>query len=247
MSKCLSIFGIVLMLGCTSKHQWDEVECATPLVSENQNVNHIFKACRTFMYRARFWDQNFNLITDQKVRMVVTGDDWQHDPQRYSDLLVQYQFSEEEEQMASEFNLNILRQIPWKRNIHAGYLETKNDCWMHPFRYNQYLFTEIAPFPSVPLPMQPGLEWTSSLMIYDWGDWTDFQITNYYEVIGQEKVELPIGEIGETWKVVSYNETEVGRNEHTFWFNEDMGFIKMHYKNFAGQTLIFELESLTDK
>lgn len=73
----------------------------------------------------------------------------------------------------------------------TGVIENERQLWMHPFRSNQYNFTEVAPFPEVKFPVEVGREWSSSLGIgAGWGDWDNTIVSNYYKVVGKECTDM---------------------------------------------------------
>ena len=113
-----------------------------------------------------------------------------------------------------------------------------------PFRSNQYIFTEVAAFPLVRFPLEVGTLWTSSLNIYEgWGRWSDKTLNHTYQVIAFESVDTEYRNM-EAWHVTATTTAEFGTSIHDFWFNEDLGFIKMIVRNYAGQLLTIELNDV---
>ena len=204
----------------------------------------IFQSCRTFIYEAKYWDPNYNLISKEDVRMISTGN-FVGDGGNEIDILVQFGDRGSEEKAIRAFNINEdLKDLPWKRNNHQSAQETDTDVWMHPFRDNQYVFTQVAPYPSVNLPLEAGKKWTSNLIIYEgWGDWNNQQLISEYEVIGEELIDLPFGSVL-AWRIHAFLDTPFGIATHDFWYHTSYGFVKMQYTNFEDQLLLFELKAV---
>ncbi|MDF9794885.1 hypothetical protein OKW21_000148 [Catalinimonas alkaloidigena] len=54
---------------------------------------------------------------------------------------------------------------------------------MHPFRDNQYHFTEVAAFPYVRLPLEVSKSWTNRLQLGEgWEDWENKNVYSEYKI-----------------------------------------------------------------
>ncbi len=236
---------VILLFGCSQQPVFDEVACNTGDSIENENLRNIFKPCREFIYSAKYWDPEYNQISNELIRVVVTGKAWDPQPESQDDIVIQYAYDTSKVDLYEQYSLNpeITR---WTTITNTGIIENSRTVWMHPFRSNQYLFTEVAPFPEASLPLEIGKTWYNSLSIHEgWGLWADSEISNGYEVVAYEMVELPLGNLN-AWHIQSASYASFGDSVHSFWFNEDYGFIKMVYKNYAGQILKFELVEVND-
>ena len=119
---------------------------------------------------------------------------------------------------------------------------------MLPFRYNQYNFTEVAPFPRVKFPLEIGKEWTGGLSIQEgWGDWDNTKGNFTYKITAKEKIETNFGEINSCWKIESVAKYNFGESIFNYWFNEGLGFVKMEYYNYGNQRLVIEIEEVVEK
>ncbi|MFY0688150.1 MAG: hypothetical protein JXQ90_13345 [Cyclobacteriaceae bacterium] len=222
------------LVGCQS-----DVTC-TPQVNNNTNLRSIFKPCREFIYSAKYWDKEFNLISEEQISVSATGGQWEYEPEKQDEIVIKYQFDEQEIDRLSKYSINSSFSN-WAESTKTGIIETASETWMHPFRSNQYSFTEIAPFPSVKFPLEAGKIWSSDLQIYEgWGDWSNKTINQRYSVQGQEKIPLDF-ETLDAWFIRSRSISDLGTSTHDFWYNDQYGFVKMVIKNHAGQLLQFEL------
>ncbi|SMD32101.1 hypothetical protein SAMN04488029_0441 [Reichenbachiella faecimaris] len=232
---------LFIALGCSENKNFENIPCSPSDRSENDNLKQIFKPCRKYIYQAKYWDENYNLISDENISMMATGIDWEHQPESQDQIVIQYGFNKDLIDKIDKYNINSQLKQSWKHKTTTGIIENGNTTWMHPFRQNQYIFTEIAPFPSVNFPLETGKTWESNLNIYEgWGDWSDTEIKNQYEVIGKDSVQLSIGSL-EAWHVSSIGYAQFGNSYHDFWYNNNYGFVKMIIKNYKNQLLKFEL------
>lgn len=234
-------FGFILfivVMGCSNQNSNFE---SIPCDSDESNYS-VFKPCRQIIFNARLWDSEFNLISESKIWMMATGNPWEHAPDRQRELVIQYEYDEVaiDEIIDASINRELVSN-EWRKQETTGIIEDENTIWMHPFRSNQYAFTEVAPFPSVRLPLEVGFSWSSSLNIYaGWGEWSHSTLSNTYTITGYELVQLPYGEL-EAWKIESSTQAKFGNSTHNFWFHHDLGFVKMVINNYANQTLEIEL------
>jgi len=128
----------------------------------------------------------------------------------------------------------------------TGVIEDEKSVWMHPFRSNQYNFTEVAPFPEVRFPLQVGATWSSKLTVYEgWGKWENSTIEDSHRIMGKENITVPFGEL-ETWQVSSEASAPFGTSTQKVWFHEELGFVKIVIHNYQGQTLEIALAQVTD-
>lgn len=203
----------------------------------------IFKPCKKFTYSARYWDSDFNLLSEEKIVVMPTGKLWLRDTTQIEVQIV-YDTDLRSKDFLKEFYLNEkLKERNFKQEITTGYVENNRFALMHPFRENQYNFTQICPFPEVIFPIQIGAKWEGRLNVHEgWGDWSDSNLESNMEII--DKDNISVNDVSyESWRIIGSSIGVFGQNSATFWFNEELGFVKLHYKNFKGQTLLFELIS----
>ncbi|MEO9870447.1 hypothetical protein [Ekhidna sp.] len=235
-----SFCGVMILIStfsCNQVSTFETVECI-----ENGNSYMVFKPCRQYIFNAKLWDAEHNQVSESKIWMMANGNPWEYQPESQQEITIQYEFDEEDVDRINNLSINKkLLDWTWVKKTTTGIIENENIIWMHPFRQNQYSFTEVAPFPEVRLPLEHGKTWSGSLNIYEgWGDWANSTLTNYYEVIGYENLELPYRKL-EAWHISSYTEASFGSSSHNFWFHPEFGFVKMIIHNYGNQTLEIEL------
>lgn len=232
---------VLTVLSCSVPPKvFEEISCSNEEVIPNDNLRNIFKPCRTFIYRAQYWDLDRNLISDELIRVDVPGTAWEYQPESQDEIVIQYQYDPEDIDSLEKYSLNPVLNH-WTSKTTTGIIETADRVWIHPFRSNQYNFTEVAPFPEVDFPLEVGKIWSGNLSILDgWGVWEHSTLNHVYEVVGYESFDTPLGPL-EAWHIYSHTSATFGSSSHDFWFHEKYGFVKMVVQNYRNQLLQFEL------
>ena len=115
----------------------------------------------------------------------------------------------------------------------------------HPFRDNQYYFTEITPFPNIDFPLFIDKSWSATLNIGSgWGIWDNVSLKTSYQVTDQESIFINDMKYIDCWKIVSSASFDLGVSYLTMWFHEESGFVKLNYVTYAGQVLQLELDKV---
>jgi len=246
MKNAFLLLPIFLLLGCIERPpEFKHVECNTENTNSNGNLRKVFKPCREYIFTAQYWDQDYNLISSERIWMMATGNGWKVQPELQDEIIIQYAFDSAKMDEIEKFNINP-EVMHWSREEVTGIIEDVGRTWMHPFRSNQYLFTQVAPFPEVMLPLKLGVVWNSSLRIHDgWGLWAHSTLEDNYEVVDFEVVQLEFGDF-DAWHIRAITTAEFGTSVHDFWYNEEYGFIKMFIKNYAGQILQLQLSEVKE-
>lgn len=209
----------------------------------------VFKPCREMIYNTVFKEKGGQLITKSRIKMMAKGIRWKLQPEKQDEILIQYEFTQK------DFDQNKLHQLnkslkfdKWLGELSEGVIENVEEVWMHPFRFNQYNFTEVAPFPFIKLPLSIGKSWTKSLSIKEgWGDWENTYVNAEYKVVGKEAIKTDFGVIENCWKIESKSSFKLGKSTFEYWFNEELGFVKMNYKNYGNQTLQIVLAEVNNR
>lgn len=120
--------------------------------------------------------------------MMATGKRWEWQPEKQDEITIQYEFDEEDIPWIKQHYVNKKFAVEGSfiPKQTTGIIENVREVWMHPFRSNQFNFTEVAAFPHVKFPLRKGATWTSNLQIGEgWGDWENSVINSNYEVTGK--------------------------------------------------------------
>lgn len=203
----------------------------------------IFKPCRAMIYKAVFKSEKGTLISDSRIKLMAKGQRWEFQPEKQDVISIQYEFTQKEfdENKIHQLNKGIMQEH-WIGEVTEGVIENVEQVWMHPFRFNQYNFTEVAPFPEIEFPLRIGKTWSGNLNIQQgWGDWENTYTQSEYKITAKEAIETAFGKMKNCWKVESKSVFELGESTFDYWFNEELGFVKMNYKNYGNQTLQIEL------
>lgn len=254
LSKCHGIVALamksscyaVLILGymsCSSNYSFDRLNCES--LTEIDAKVKIFKPCRQFIYEVKFWSDEYDLISTERISLTATGNRWAYDSSQL-EVVIQYDNSDTDLGLIRDQNINKAREITMVKSETTGVIERTNYVWMHPIRSNQYHFTEVAPFPQIKLPVIEGEEWESELNIYEgWGGWSNEIIKWKYKILEDKLVDIPFGEFKST-RIESFATTTFGTSTAQMWFHDEYGFVKTIIKNYAGQILSIELAEIID-
>jgi len=235
----------ILITSCNSTNSpFKKVECnnvdSTAKISKYVKI---YEPCKEFIFQAKYWDREYNLISDQRIWMMATGKKW-GDDEKQAEIVIQYEFDELEIDRISDYNINEkLKNRSWVESETTGFIENESTLWFHPFRANQYNFTELAPLPTVYYFMlEPGAEWPGRLSINGgWGDWSHSQVECNYHVVEVESLEMEIGNISDCYHISSTGISKFGETTFDYWFNKEYGIVKMLILNYENQTLQIEL------
>ena len=175
--------------------------------------------------------------------MTPTGKRHVYSSNSQDEVIIEYEFSNLDKERCEAFDINPLLGIgQWQKLVREGIRENEYEVWMHPFRFNQYAFTEVAPLPEIAYPLKIGLAWTGGLDIGEgWGIWANSHGVFSYEVIDNTDLNVPFGEIENCWEIASVSNYRFGKSYLNYWFNKELGFVKFHYVNYADQELVIEL------
>ena len=142
MKFLLSIILTLILSSCNSngESKFTEIECTNEempefdgrkvsLLDENgvaykdtiiekiEKRRTVFKPCRDYIYRAKFYNEDKSLITSTRIKMTATGKRWKFKPELQDELIIQYEFSKEDEKRAAKYKLNKqLLKYPWMKD-----------------------------------------------------------------------------------------------------------------------------------
>lgn len=209
----------------------------------------VFKPCRDYIYRANYYTKDAELITSNRIKVTATGRRWESQPEIQDEIIIQYEYTKSDLDKAREHSLNEKnKKLSWHPETTTGIIENVEKIWMHPFRSNQYSFTQVAPFPEVRFPLKAGKSWSGQLRIGNgWGDWENTLGNFRYKVISKESIRTLYGEIDSCWKIESRAKYAFGISIFNYWFDEELGFVKMEYVNYGDQKLEIILEEVHNR
>ncbi|MDX1477363.1 MAG: hypothetical protein R3301_06625 [Saprospiraceae bacterium] len=211
-------------------------------------VRKIFRKGIEYTYRAVYTDTSGAIISDNTVTIRPSGERWEYQPERQDVVEIFFNTTPEEKArvLANPINKTYPLEAYWTDFATEGIIENAEKVWIHPIRHNQYIFTEVAPFPEIKLPPEEGEKWSATISgLGGWGDWDGASIFSGYTNKGKEKVKLPIGTF-ECWAIEARATFDYGTSTAMFHFHEDLGFVKMSYRNYLGQGLVFVMQSVRE-
>jgi len=195
---------------------------------------------KEYHYNAVYKDNTGKVITSEQVSIIPTGETWEIDPQQ---TLATYRlnFSSADSTRLAPIPLNgVMKE--WKREYQEGVISNDKKVWMHPVRVNQYILTEVAPFPEVQFPLKEGLSWTSTLWVYKAFGSFEGTVECSYKVSKKESRTYSFGKLN-CWRIdATAVHDKLGVSTTTIYFEEEIGFVELDYKFYNGQTLNFSLE-----
>jgi hypothetical protein len=216
----------------------------------------IYKKSKSYLYEAIYITKNGDTLTKEKILVNPLEKRWLITKQSsiehlyFPDTLNLKKFEHpitSRQNFRNEFESNIKYKNKnyWITKAKTGIIETRELIWSHPFRKNQYEYTEIAPFPLVYVnKLYIDSCWKGNLIIGS--GWDNFQgnVEAEYKVKRKEFYKLDDSDL-ECWLIESIGKHSVlGESSHFFLFNSEFGFIKSDYTFFDGTKLTFRLKEV---
>ncbi len=220
------------------------------IIERIARANPIFLPCRKFIYMATYKDANGRTLSKQKVLLVSTGKRWQFGENDQIELIYQYDKSK---LIAKDIPVNkdypTIYEGRYGDESMSGLIDNDDKVWIHPFRSNQYILTEICPFPYIKKPFKIGKTWMSSIVIgKGWQMWENMSVSSHYEISKKDTIPLPFSDKKEPVIIVqAESNSQIGKSRATFTFSKTYGFITMDYTVFNGEKLVFDLIEVTDE
>lgn len=219
-----------------------------------QDTAKIWKPNLEFHYRALYLDADGDTITGETIVMIPTGEanPLQKKMQTLAEYRYDYSHDDSVKLAADPIHANAFTKkygtIIWRRSIKEGIKENEDELWMHPFRINQYVLTEVAPFPTARFPLTEGRSWKTLTFIgKGWGTFRGRTIDRF-TVKGKTTRQVGIGQLAGCQLIeASSKHKKLGESQARFYFHPDYGFVEMDYHFYNGQRMIFSLEQVVDQ
>ncbi|MDJ1479135.1 hypothetical protein QNI16_01490 [Cytophagaceae bacterium YF14B1] len=128
------------------------------IVGQILRLKNAFKPCREAMYKATYKTAENILISQRLISLLPTGKSWEYGSDRQTEIVITYHSAQFQQKNIQRFypNRAFAKQMMVTTGETTGISENEQEVWMHPFRANEYHFTEVAPFPDVKLPLEKG-------------------------------------------------------------------------------------------
>ena len=228
-----SLFVILLMINNLCYAQNDT------FIYNNQKY---WDSSRTYQYQAIYKDSFGQIKSIEKITIKPTSTIWTYDVKQ---TLV-YIFLDFNEQDSQKLAINPLngKNKKWVRLYQEGVIENSDKIWMHPIRQNQYILTEIAPFPELKFPVFLNSNWESTLYIYKAFGSFEGTVFSKYKISNVIQKKYNFGEV-KCWEISSEGiHNKLGTNRATYYFNEMYGFTEMNYTFFNKESIEIILEDI---
>ncbi len=203
----------------------------------------VYKPCNEFIFKSKYWFKG-ELISDEEVSIFITGNRWEYESSQVEALhIYRSEIDENTIEKIRSFGINNeINDRDWVKQSKTGIIDNQTMIFLHPFRDNQYYFTEIAPFPEIFYPLYAGKKWSVALNIGEgWGIWNGQRLETSYEILDSESVTINGKIMNNCWKISSNAISDFGVSYLTMWFHEEFGFVKLNYVTYASQNLQLEL------
>jgi len=219
-----------------------------------QDTAKIWQPNREFHYQALYLNANGDTISNETIVMIPTGEPnpLQKKIQTFAEFRYQYSYDDSVKLAANPIHANDFTKkhntIIWRRSIKEGIKENEDEIWMHPFRINQYVLTEIAPFPTARFPLTEGRSWKSLTFIgKGWGTFSG-RATNRFTIKGKTTRQVGIGKLPGCQLIeATSNHKKLGESQAKFYFHPKYGFVEMDYHFYNDQRMVFSLQRVVDK
>ena len=110
----------------------------------------IFDSLKLYEYEAIFINSKGDTLTKEKITIKSMNVPWEY---QKSQNKLYYQYFPDSiglKYFVDPMKKNRkLKKRDWDKYEETGVIENDSCFWMHPFRSNQYVYTQIAPFPNV--------------------------------------------------------------------------------------------------
>ena len=129
---------------------------------------------------------------------------------------------------------------------YTGVIDNQKNIWIHPPRAFLFKSLVISSWPFIKSPYLVGStwnwkpKWTDRWSTENWGEYKG-ELENYceYEITRVENMKVGLY-LFECYVIDSSCKNDLGVFKSTFWFNPNIGFLKLHYENIGGDQIIFD-------
>lgn len=128
----------------------------------------------------------------------------------------------------------------------TGVRENYKNIWLHPPRIGPFKMAFVAPWPYLSLPLEIDKEWSwqrawaGTYMGYDslLVTWEGSIVFDYsYRVMESVELSTKFGVV-KCFRINALGKNSIGENSSEFYFNSDLGFIKMTFTSLDGRQKI---------
>jgi len=209
----------------------------------SQKVGNILDSLTVLKYAANFSD-TFGNSTVEETTIKSLGIPWE--PQK-TQTKVELYYSPTDSVINQLYNpiskKGKEKDIRITTKTTTGIMDDTIRFWIHPFRANQYVYTEIAPFPEVYHEhLKIGGKWEGKMFILSgWGSFKG-KMKTYYEVTSLESFNYKNATIENCWRIKAIAiHNKLGTSTLSCLFHPEYGFLSMEYFIYNGVKMNFTL------
>lgn len=211
-------------------------------LSKYKRFSNLIKPCEVIRYDYQF---NFKKSCNNEallgyIEVFAPGKRSKFDSLQQNEIIYKHYIAEEQKKFIKKCGGNDFDKIAWPLYEITGYIENESKYWLHPFRVNQFFYLEVAPFPMVEFPLKKGMTWSENLSIgAGWARLSNQSVYSYYTVSDSSIMITIDNEPYSCWLINAEAKSNIGISKAGFYFNEQLGFLKMEFNNDLGHNIIF--------
>lgn len=238
------------------KKWWKDLEVQmddrlAALIAHHKNLT-IFKHNRKVTYSAIRINAEKDTVANTFIHMIPDGTGWGNPAaSSQSQILCHYEYTDQDYKDHIEELREVVTEKFWLKTDTTGIIENEEEVWMHPFRYNEFFKTEIAPFPLVHFPInhETTLAAKSKIAIMrNWGTYSPTMTEQKYFYIGKEKKSYGFTDDElECHRFQAYgHNSKHGISYLEYFFHEKYGFIEMNYLTYDNDKIKFVIVNVEE-
>ena len=192
----------------------------------------IYTAGKKFEFDIKYFQSRENQTTQETISLTITGRNWKHSEKQQEGIWTYFTKPTTEKKFEKQ------KTIGWVKVDTTGMIENEEKVWLHPPRHNQYLLTEIAPFPDFRKNVKVGESYNVVLFIGSgFGNWTDKKIKSMYVIKDIEQHSSDT-----LWTIEASSQLNEETNSCKFIYSKRRGFVLLDYSFYNGDKLIMKLK-----
>ena len=223
----------------------------------------IYNKNKMYNYKA-FFIQNNDTITSEKIIVQPKGHKWIWDRSQMACNYFYFMDSTGYKKITNPVNSYQLNNEKWKeikinkgeefygvwsKKESTGVDEGLSYIWIHPFRNNQYIYTEVAPFPQIELnSMEKDCTWVDTITMFSSFDNFAGTCSSTFKIIGKMEYKYEDILLDDCLKIKAVaHHSKLGDSYLDYIFHPKYGFVEMKYTFYDGTRIDFYMYKVTDK
>lgn len=209
-----------------------------------QYSRNVFETNKTYRYKTIYIDGITGQEIIEYIELLSTGNQWVAQKSKQSELLIK--FAPDSSAICKLFDP---RKGTKRKNFKSvvshskeGIYQTDSSFFMHPIRCNQFVYTQIAPFPEIDFnKLQDGESWSNMVIIIS--GWGKFRGKTFCQYQPSGLVEMLFkNEIIHCYQInATSTHRRLGNSNLTMLYSEEYGMLSMYYEFYDGTKILFQL------